>query len=60
MKVIDVVENEDGSADVQFDLTDEEKVRCIEEGLSFLLLKTVLEGTTDDIFRWANRGKEDS
>jgi hypothetical protein len=54
-----VSENEDGSADVEVEVGSEVKDKLFEEGLHFLLLKGILEGTTEDILRWAQRGKEE-
>lgn len=53
-----VKENEDGSADVEVEIGSEMKDRIIEEGINFLLLKGILEGTTGDILRWAKLGKQ--
>jgi hypothetical protein len=33
--------------------------KIFEEGLNFLLLKGILEGTTEDVLRWAQRGKQE-
>jgi hypothetical protein len=53
-----VEENDDGSARVEVEVGSEEMhSRVFEEGINFLLLKGILEGTTDDILRWAELGK---
>lgn len=54
-----VEENDDGSARVEVEVGSEEmRNRIFEEGINFLLLKGILEGTTDDILRWAELGKQ--
>jgi hypothetical protein len=54
-----VKENEDGSADVEVEAGEGVKEKLIEEGVNFLLLKGILEGATEDILRWAERGKQE-
>jgi hypothetical protein len=50
IEVTTVSENEDGSADVEFTVSDgEEAQMLIEEGLNFLLLKSAFGLTTDQI-----------
>jgi len=50
IEVTTVSENEDGSADVEFAVSNEEEAqRLIEEGLSFLLLKGAFGLTTGQI-----------
>jgi hypothetical protein len=52
-------ENEDGSANIEVE-TGSEMAKIISgEGINFLLLKGILEGNTDDIFRWAQKGKKE-
>lgn len=54
-----VEENDDGSARVEVEVGSEEmQSRVFEEGINFLLLKGILKGTTDDILRWAELGKQ--
>jgi hypothetical protein len=53
-----IKENEDGSADVEVEVGSEIKDRIVEEGINFLMLKGILEGTTDEILRWAQLGKQ--
>lgn len=51
--------NEDGSVNIEVE-TGSEMAKIISgEGINFLLLKGILEGNTDDIFRWARKGKEE-
>jgi hypothetical protein len=54
-----VKENEDGSADIEVEVGSEISEKVIEEGINFLLLKGILEATTEDILRWAQRGKQE-
>lgn len=51
-------ENEDGSANIEIEIDANFRGRVIEEGIIFLLVKAVLEGTTEDILRWAELGKQ--
>jgi hypothetical protein len=53
-----VEENEDGSADIEVELGSEMRNRAISEGINFLMIKGILEGTTEDILRWAELGKQ--
>jgi hypothetical protein len=58
-RVTCVEENEDGSAQVEVEVGSEEmRNRIFEEGINFLLLKGILEGTTDDVLQWAQLGKQ--
>lgn len=54
-----VKENEDGSADVEVEVGEGMKEKLIEAGLNFMLIKAILEGTTENILRWAERGKQE-
>jgi hypothetical protein len=54
-----IEENEDGSANVEVEAGPEMQQKIFEEGLNFLLLKSILEGTTEDVLRWAQRGKQE-
>ncbi len=54
-----IEENEDGSANIEVEAGPEMQKMFCEEGLVFLLLKGVLEGKTEDILRWAERGKQE-
>lgn len=54
IKVKHVIEHEDGSADIQFDVVDGVQMKLlIEEGMNFLLLKAAFGLTTSDIVVWA-------
>lgn len=53
-----VKENEDGSADVEVEMGSEARQKATEEGITFLMMKGILEGTTEDILRWAELGKQ--
>jgi hypothetical protein len=59
IEVTCVKENEDGSADIEFEVGSEMKEKIVGEGINFLLIKGILGGTTEDILRWADRGKEE-
>ena len=50
IEVTTVSENEDGSADLEFTISDDEEAQMlIEEGLNFLLLKSAFGLTTGQI-----------
>jgi hypothetical protein len=53
-----ISENEDGSANLEIELGANVSKTIIGEGINFLLLKGIFEGTTDDILRWAELGKQ--
>ena len=60
IEVTTVSENEDGSADVHFEVDDEQEVQqLVSEGLNFLLLKGILNCNTEELLRWAERGKQE-
>lgn len=52
-----VNENEDGSAIIEVESDPEMSKVFLSEGINFLLLKGILEGSTSDILRWAQLGK---
>lgn len=54
-----VEENEDGSADIEIEMGSGMKDKVLEAGINFLLMKSILEGTTSDILNWATRGKQE-
>lgn len=54
-----VSENEDGSANIEVEAGPEMQEKIFEAGISFMLLKGILEGTTEDILRWAQCGKRE-
>jgi hypothetical protein len=54
-----IKENEDGSADVEIEVGKEAQQKIMEEGIQFVFIKGILEGTTDDILRWATLGKQE-
>lgn len=59
-RVTCVEENDDGSVLLEVELgSDEMQKRIFDEGINFLLLKGALEGTTDDIIRWVQRGRQE-
>lgn len=59
INVTEVVEREDGSADVSFEITDNEELRQLAgEGLNFVLIKGILGCNTEELLRWAERGKQ--
>ena len=53
-----VEENLDGSANIEVELGAGVRDQLSSEGLNFLLIKGIVGGTTDDVLRWAQRGKE--
>jgi hypothetical protein len=53
-----IQENADGSADVEVEVGSEMKSKLIGDGINFMLIKGILEGTTEDVFRWAELGKQ--
>ena len=54
-----ISENPDGSANVDVTMGSEIKNTVMSEGVNFLLMKGVLNGTTDEVLRWAQRGKQE-
>lgn len=54
-----ISENADGSANVEVELGAEVSKTIIGEGVNFLLLKNIVDGDTDQILRWAQRGKKE-
>lgn len=54
-----VKENTDGSANIEIEAGEGVKEKLIEAGLNFMLIKAILEGTTEEILRWAERGKQE-
>ena len=58
--VAEIVENDDGSADVCFDLPKKDVGKFASEGVKYVLLKSVLGNPTDDqLIKWAERGKQE-
>jgi Mor family transcriptional regulator len=52
IEVIDVIENEDGSADIQFEVSDKKVLKhLIEEGMNFVLLKNAYNLNTNEIVK---------
>lgn len=54
-----IEENEDGSADVRVELGPKVRDQMMSEGFNFLLIKGIIGGTTEDVLRWAQRGKQE-
>jgi predicted Fe-Mo cluster-binding NifX family protein len=54
-----VEENEDGSANIEVEAGTEMQEKIFEAGINFMMLKGILEGTTEDVLRWAQRGKQE-
>lgn len=54
-----IKENHDGSAEVEVKYGANVSKTMMEEGVNLLLIKHILEGTTDQIFEWATRGKQE-
>jgi len=58
--IADIIEYDDGSADIQFEVSDEQETRqLVGEGLNFLLIKVMLNCNTEELLRWAERGKQE-
>jgi hypothetical protein len=53
-----LTENPDGSSDIEVECGSELRTKVFGEGINFLLIKVILEATTDDILRWAELGKQ--
>jgi len=58
-EVLCMNENEDGSVDIEVNAEPEMQKQFVEEGINFLLVKGALGGNTEEILRWATRGKEE-
>ena len=58
-EVLCLNENEDGSVDIEVSAEPEMRTQFVEEGINFLLVKGALGGNTEEILRWATRGKEE-
>lgn len=54
-----VTENSDGSADIQVEMGSDALNSVINAGINFALIKVALDGTTDQIYNWALRGKQE-
>jgi len=60
-EIIDIVENPDGSANITYEIAEEDKQEFVNSGISYALLKLALGNPTDDeIYLWALSGKEAS
>ena len=57
LEVTEVEDHDDGSAVVSFQADQQSIDHLIEQGVNFMLIKEMLEGTTDQISVWAKRGK---
>jgi hypothetical protein len=58
LKVMHVSDNADGSANMEVHAGSKVKEQIYSEGFNFLLIKALLEGTTDQILNWAQAGKQ--
>lgn len=54
-----ISENPDGSANIDVTMGAEAKSTVMSEGVNFLLMKGILGGNTEEILRWAQRGKQE-
>lgn len=52
IEILDVKENSDGSADISFNIGNDNISLLVGEGLAFLLLKSAYSVTTSDIAAW--------
>jgi len=50
-------ENADGSANIELELGPESREILLSEGLHFLLIKSIVGGTTGEVLAWAQEGK---
>lgn len=58
--VSDVVENEDGSADVSFDIPSKDIPSFVSAGVNFVLIKSIFGNPSDsELIRWIERGKQE-
>lgn len=58
VKILELTENEDGSADVEFEIDDPEYVKILtEEGLNFVLLKAAFNVTTKEVVEMLEKAK---
>lgn len=58
VKIIELTENEDGSANIEFEVDDPSyKELLIGEGLNFLLLKAAFDVTTNEIVKMLEERK---
>ena len=56
----DSEENDDGSADVSFEIPKKDVAKFASEGVKYVLVKSVLGNPTDDqLVKWAERGKQE-
>jgi hypothetical protein len=58
IEVFEVIENEDGSADVQFTVSEEEKAVLIEEGFKFLMVKAAYGLTDSQLYAFLGKHLE--
>jgi hypothetical protein len=58
IEITSIVENEDGSSNIEFEASAATRDFLAGEGMVFLFIKGILDGTTSDILRWATTGKD--
>lgn len=51
-------ENPDGSADIEVEASSLMREKILNEGINFLFIKGILNGTTEEVFCWAEKGKD--
>ena len=60
IEIIDLVENDDGSANITFNIPEEHIGKFASDGVLYALTKAALGNpTNEELFRWATRGKEE-
>lgn len=58
--ITDIIENEDGSASIAFDVKgDENTERLLGDGIKYSLILAAMDCSEDDLIKWAIRGKEE-
>jgi len=60
-EIIDIVENPDGSADITYEMAEDDRQEFVNNGVLYALLKSALGNPSDDeMYLWALSGKEAS
>lgn len=58
--VTDIIENDDGSANVTFDIPSKDVAAFTGQGINYVLLKSIFDNPSDnDLIRWIKRGQEE-
>lgn len=60
IKIHSVEENDDGSANVTFDIPSKDVAAFTSQGINYVLLKSIFDNPSDDdLIRWIKRGQEE-